>query len=297
MISIVESALGVYNINQLMRFRNCGKLYIGLKCSGCGRPVVVPLCCKLRVCPECSRKIASQLFRRYLPILKSLMKSGVLSLLTLTIRNVFNMKIGIDKLKKCISEFLKKNYVRKRIVGGLYAIEVKEDEYGWYNIHVHFLIVHKWFGKATPSEIRHLRIPSRLQGIVSKDNLTSNSHLCINGKKVATGQVILSIFWEQISGDYVVDIRRIRSPKGGLRYVLKYVLKPPSFSRVESYVEFLKAFEHKPRVVPIGEMRGVEIKKHVLSCPCCGTTSFIFVKLLFEDEIDEFLALESDGGS
>jgi len=293
MTSVVESALEVYNPNWLVRFKNCGKIFVGLRCWNCGKPVAVPTTCKIRVCPSCSKKIASKLFRKYLPLFKGLIRHGVLSLLTLTIRNVYNMEIGIAKLKKCISEFLKKRYVRKRLVGGVYVIEVKEDENGWFNIHVHFLIIHKYFGRPSKSEIRHLKIPSRLKGVISKDNLINNSYVYINGDKVAVGHVILSAFWEQISGDPVIDIRRVRSPKAGLRYVLKYVLKPPRFSTTEAYVEFLKAFEHKPRVVPLGELRGLVVEeKYELTCDYCGSSSFVFVRLLYEDEIEEFLQWE-----
>jgi len=296
MSSIIESALEVYNLNWLSRFKSCGKLFIGLRCSNCGKPLAIPSTCKLRVCPSCSKKIASKLFRKYLPLFKGLIRCGLLSLLTLTIRNIYNMEIGIIKLKKCIHEFLKKRYVRKRIIGGIYAIEVKEDENGWFNIHVHFLIVHKYFGRPSKSEIRHLKIPSRLQDI-SKDDLINNSYIYINGDKVAVGQLVLSAFWEQISGDPVIDIRRVRSPKAGLRYVLKYVLKPPRFSTVEAYVEFLRAFKHKPRVVPLGGCRGSVIEeKYKLKCDYCGSSSFVFVRLLYGEEIEEFLLQESPPG-
>ena len=294
--SMVESALGLFNPNWLSRYKSCGKVFVGISCSNCGARKAIPITCNVRLCPDCVERRGKRLFKRYLPVVLSIKKKhsdAVLSLLTLTIRNIYNLLIGFKKLQKALHKFFRRSYVRNRVYGGIYVYEVTIDKFGWYHIHVHALILHKLFGVPSNYEVRYLTIPKRLEttkGITSKEDLLK--------PRKDLGQIILSAIWEEITGDPVLDIRKIRSPKKGLRYVLKYLSKIPKLSSVDQYVEYLRTFENKPILVPFGVFR-VKLEVCKLVCPYCGCSSFIFVTIIYGQDEAELFEREKgppDGG-
>lgn len=87
-------------------------------------------------------------------------------------------------------------------------------------------------------------------------------------------QETISSTWQQITGDsYIVDIRQIFSARVGLRYILKYMLKPPVLNGQESvYDHTLKGTR---LVQPFGVFYRAEKEKLVLACPRCGRTGWI----------------------
>lgn len=87
-------------------------------------------------------------------------------------------------------------------------------------------------------------------------------------------QRIISNNWQQITGDsYVVDIRQAYSARTGLRYILKYMLKPPVLNGQESiYDQVLKGTR---LVQPFGLFYHSEKEKLVLACPRCGRTDWM----------------------
>lgn len=85
----------------------------------------------------------------------------------------------------------------------------------------------------------------------------------------------LSKTWLKITGNSkVVDIRRV---KGGmktlLKYILKYVSKPCHFDRPEDYASYLKAIRGTRRVHSYGVLYGstvTGVPKEKARCPQCG---------------------------
>ncbi len=87
-------------------------------------------------------------------------------------------------------------------------------------------------------------------------------------------QHAISKTWQQITGDsYVVDIRQAFSARAGLRYILKYMLKPPVLNDQESVYD--RVLKGTRLVQPFGVFYRVEKGKSVLACPQCGRTDWI----------------------
>jgi hypothetical protein len=87
-------------------------------------------------------------------------------------------------------------------------------------------------------------------------------------------QRTISNAWHQITGDsYIVDIRRAFSARAGLRYILKYMLKPPVLNGRESVYDH--ALKGTRLVQPFGVFYRAGKEKSVLTCPRCARNSWI----------------------
>jgi len=290
---MIDVALQIFKDGAyLWKYQNCKDLFAILECTNCGKRIAIFTGCGLRICPECSKRRASKLYRRYLKIFKSLLGKGILSLLTLTVRNCDSISQGLEKLKKGWEKFRRRSYFKSRVLGGIFVVEVKIGKDGKYNLHAHILLVHRWFGVPRLQEVKHLRIPERLKytkGIESYADLLK--------PRKGIGQIVLSVIWENITGDYVVDIRRVRSLKNGLGYVIKYLLKPPKFPSPEHYVEWLETFWKQPVLIPFGVVRDFEDDEGFKPvCLLCLNTEFIFVCICFSWEINEKVKPPPVGG-
>lgn len=287
---IIESALIVFKDGAyLWKYQNCSDLFAVLECADCGKRKAIFTGCGLRICPECSKRRAKKLYKKYLRIFKALSSLGVLSLLTLTVRNSPTIEEGLIKLMEGWRKLKRRKYFLKRVKGGILVVEVKLGKDGRWNLHAHLLIIHRYFGVPNPDEIKSLVIPERLK---KTKGIKSNSDLLKPHKGL--GQVILSILWENITGDYVVDIRKVRSIKKGLGYVVKYLLKPPKFESPEHYVEWLEAFWKQPLLIPFGCVRNYgdgEESYHPI-CLLCGSSNFTFVCICLRVDLDYWLKPE-----
>jgi len=284
---IIEEALQVFkNGDYLWKFQNCKDLFAIIECDNCGHRKAIFTGCGLRICPECAKRRGKRLFKRYLRIFSTLLEKLKcrLGFLTLTIRNCNDLKEGLQKLKEAWKRFKRRSYFRNRVYGGIFVIEVKIGRDGKYNLHAHVLILHDWFGLPKEQEVKHLTIPER---VVSTKGIKSWRDLLKPQKGI--GQLVLSLLWENVSGDFVVDIRSVRSPKKALRYLVKYILKPPEFPEPDHYVEFLEAFWKQPMLIPFGCVLdfddGDEFKP---ICPLCGFSEFRFICVCLGWEIEEW---------
>jgi len=255
------------------RFANCGTDFVVLECKNCKKLHTFSLNCGLRICKVCTEKRYSKLRKRYGALIRA-KNPRQLSLLTLTIKNVQTLDSNtIHNLIENFVTFRRRRYVQKRLKGGLWCIEIKGSK-GNFNLHIHIIIESKWFGRPTKSEISNISIPERLtttKGVSSKEDL-----LNYTGKDI--GQIMLSAIWEEIAGDPVVDIRRVRSGKEALKYVLKYVTKPPNLETPEDFVEFLFAFFSIPMLKLFGAWyNAVVLVKPRLMCLACGGTYFTVI--------------------
>jgi hypothetical protein len=145
-------------------------------------------------------------------------------------------------------------------------MEVKGTK-GNYNLHIHAVIEHVFFGRPSRREASE-KLPERLtitKGIATKQDLLDYSEKDI-------GQIMLSAIWENITGDPVIDIRRVRSHKDALRYVLKYVTKPPCLETPEDFVEFIMAFSCIPMLKTFGSWYNtINLPKLFLVCKNCDS--------------------------
>jgi len=105
----------------------------------------------------------------------------------------------------------------------------------------------------------------------------------------------LSDMWMEISGRYVVDIRRC-NPRWAMSYVIKYVVKAPEFESSNHYVDYLDLTHNRRLLTTYGKLYGMKIEreKEPRLCPCCGyDLHFSRIEIVFHEfMLDYFGSLE-----
>ena len=87
-------------------------------------------------------------------------------------------------------------------------------------------------------------------------------------------QAIVSAVWRELTGDsYVVDVRQAHAPAGGLRYILKYLLKPPALNGQEAVYDC--ALKATRLVQTFGTAYRARLEKRPLTCPACGSRDWL----------------------
>jgi hypothetical protein len=282
----VASSLRLFSSHLADRYEKCGQDFVVLECRNCHRLHTLSISCGLRICGVCTRKRWSKLHKKYAPLVRS-RNPRQLSLLTLTIKNLESLDSNvIHTLIENFVNFRRRIYVKRRLLGGLWCIELKGSA-GNYNLHLHCIIEHQWFGKPTKQEAKQIEIPPRLnetKGIGSKSDL-------VNYQGKDAGQLTLSAIWEGLSGDPVIDIRRIRSAKQALKYVLKYVTKPPDLEAPEDFVKFLVAFRAIPMIKLFGSWyHAIILIKPRLVCYQCNSSSWTVVMFSWQLSVFQIAA-------
>lgn len=219
---------------------------ITLYCGDNGHVKVIKLKCSDRTCQECRDRTYWKLFKSWFKLAEDMSNP---KLLTLTMKNKPDLKREyIRALRGQFTRLLHRKYYKERITGGLYVIELKNKGNGW-NIHLHALIDTK------PGFDGYL-----LQKKISDD-------------------------WFDITQeDMVVDIRKAYNPKASLRYILKYLTKPPQINgEIELYNEVLK----KTRLIQtFGNLYDLRPDKPRLVCTECGCDWWITEFQIFNMEMD-----------
>lgn len=82
-------------------------------------------------------------------------------------------------------------------------------------------------------------------------------------------QAIVSTAWRELTGDsFIVDIRRVHSVRGGLGYILKYLLKPPALGGQEALYD--AALKGTRLAQTFGVFYRAKVQTRPLACPRCG---------------------------
>lgn len=127
------------------------------------------------------------------------------------------------------------------IGGGLYGIDIKQQESGRFHVHIHALCDLTWTPQPALAEV--------WRDVTGAD--------------------------DQEAGE-VVDVRRVRggdrdAVEAGLAEVIGYVAKPPEFESVEEEVEAVLALKGSRLIQPFGSLHGVAVESMAwLECSCCG---------------------------
>lgn len=84
--------------------------------------------------------------------------------------------------------------------------------------------------------------------------------------------------WSEISGRFVTDIRKAYGCRGGLGYIMKYVLKPPQFPIAQDYACYEFMFNNRRRIQGFGDCFGVEtsLVDMEIICQFCGSKMVVF---------------------
>lgn len=260
-----------YPENSINSLNKCGDpLKEGLKMCSCGSEIVIfKHKCNLRVCPSCSNRRKGRIRNQYQKLLCNLPHNSYVGLKLLTISplnytedfeyykferikryskksekpyyvngekiKIKGLEAGLYHIRDSFNNLLRNNYIKLRVFGGLYVIEVKNIGKGW-NIHIHSIVYSR-------------RMDNRLRGVcldckqnLIKYNHSNNNYYCgsrkcnssnvCDIKKPKLSRIVERVFKRQtnthISDKFkdknTGEIYRTReNPKYCLNYMLKYV--------------------------------------------------------------------------
>lgn len=237
---------------------NCGKTTREAVClEGCeeSKGLTYAVRCNMyRLCPVCSDVYRAKLRAN---LLSSLMKAPLaraynhrgLRHIVLgfkvysTLREA--LEFGFDSVHVAMSKFVRLNYVKKRIFGGIYSIEFKVRADGSCYVHVHLLVDSNYLS------LRDYR-----------------------GKSVVDGRRLSSFskawFTATDGVAYVPRIVRVYSAKEALDYVLKYVTKQPLFN-IYQKVLFYRVLFRRRVFGRIGSFFDDHYNPLPLVCPFCNS--------------------------
>lgn len=210
---------------------------ITIYCAKCGYAHSVSLRCGDRTCSECRSRDYFRLLSQYKTFLQS---KSRLRLLTLTLRGrpSYLHRSRVIHIRNCFNKLLRQSFYKTRLLGGFYSIEAKKKEYltgyAGWNVHIHILFE---------------------GGYIMQQRLKRD--------------------WKVLTGDaYIVDIRSAYSGISGLKYMLKYLLKPPT--TLGSDWEYNNALKGIRLISAFGSWyKDVSrIEKQVLKCPVCGCSEW-----------------------
>lgn len=106
------------------------------ECLGCGHVFVRGDSCRHRLCPECGRSRAINLYN----IHKKLTGKSHLKHLILTVESVYDIKGKTKWLRSCFNRLRHRKIFKQSWRGGVYAIEYTYDKNKGWHIHIHALI-------------------------------------------------------------------------------------------------------------------------------------------------------------
>lgn len=176
-----------------------------------------------------------------------------LRFITLTLKDC---PLSIEKIKflrSCFVKLCRMKYYRKALVGGLYGIEARKRAGRNWYIHIHILA-------------EGFYIPQKR---LSKDwlSLTGNS--------------------------LIVDIRKFNSGVAGLKYITKYMTKPPSVGRSKNL--YNSVVRHSRLIHTFGTWYRVKSQKIPFPCPLCGCENWITHLFLDRNQIGPFFSFRRRG--
>lgn len=211
----------------------CGAEFYTLVCENCGFEHIVQYNCKLRFCSRCAAAKMNALMGKYLPYVKTL-EADRLRFVTLTIKNVAELREGVDRIRDCFTKLRHRKYYKGKLEGGLYSLQAEPDDDGKWNVHLHCI----FYGEYLP------------QGRLSDDwlDITGDS--------------------------FIVDISRVGRPSDALQYVVRYVTRGIKADDDQwtgkALVEFVMALSDVRLVQAFGCFLGKVAEREPFSCPDCG---------------------------
>lgn len=208
-----------------------------IKSCGCGVEVLeVAESCNKSFCPMCSKKRKKRIRRRLFPLLKYYKNNPLYKwrFLTISPENYDNYDEGLKDIRKSFNKFIRRKYIRERVKGGFYIIEVTDKGEGW-NFHIHAIIYSRYLDNVHRAYCGHCK-----QGYLKRDWINKKFY-CANRKcsKLYEGVInpsrLRREFIDSSGRDCYFHVTN-QSPSNVLNYMLKYVTEvKDSFSSVESF--------------------------------------------------------------
>jgi len=223
---------------QADRFLECHNKANRLVCDNKENHLVnylIPHRCEYRICPICSKLKGKKVWVNLLQMFGQLPRVKGHRLMFLTLTK--RKKYEEGELKGGIRELLKdvRKFINKFYSRKTLCGAVAILELGKnFNLHVHCIV----FGPYIPQDV-------------------------------------LSRAWQKITSDsYVMDIRAVRSGRGGIKgaasYTVKYITKPHSFESADDYAMFFKEMYRVRAMRTYGIFYNFKVIKLDTRCPICG---------------------------
>lgn len=115
-------------------------------CAHCGHNFPIPIPCKDRFCPVCSKIRLSKVRRKLRTLVNKQIGSRPKSVrfLTLTVISDTDLRYMIRSIKHSFRKLRQTESWKKRVTGGAYVIEITRSDYGWH-AHIHAIICGDYF--------------------------------------------------------------------------------------------------------------------------------------------------------
>jgi hypothetical protein len=287
---IAEGAL-----KEAKKLATCGRQSVQLKCNdefwagGCGyEENYVPLSCDSRLCPDCMDSRLGEIVHTYLPRIREWDDP---TFGTFTIENVSDVERGVDA---AVGAFRR---LRQRRIPteGETVREGERKEWHWYHdggdepatgwkaslLRNGKQSAVRRFQQKYVSQGRQIPFDEIVKGGVygvdikqkGPDEFNIHIHALMDAHWIP--QVALSAEWEQITGDPVVDIRRIYGRadddfEDALMETAAYAAKPPEFETLEDEIEFVQTMKGRRFVQSFGSLHGnvPDLEGHLLCGRC-----------------------------
>ncbi len=233
-------------IKQASKLKNCSQNWNTFLC-GCSFKRFKKRC-YYKVCAKCGKIRVMDLFNKFIGVLKSkriarsIYDRG-LRFITLTIKNQKSLREAKKKIYRDYKRLRNRVYWKEKVKGGVAGFHAKRGKDGLWNAHFHL--------------------------IVDSGYLDMKSH-----KKTKEDSKLVQEWKHCTGGDGILDIRRVRSHEGALKYILNYVAGCAFELSDEDKAEFFKTTFHERLFFAFGKKEegiyGIKSAKKRRVCPDCG---------------------------
>lgn len=289
---------------QARALATCGEMSVQLGCpthaGGCGcEDNYVPISCDSRLCPDCMASRIGRLVEQYTPLVEDWDNPvfGTFTIENVTAATPEELERRVDAIKGAFGR------LRRRTIPATGTVS-RETEDGdrktkrWVwsddrgepatDYWRQDLVRRGHRGRADRLEQDYVDdgrnlpfgelVDAGLYAVdikqVGADEFNVHLHTLWDGAYIP--QPALSSVWEDLTGDPVVDVRRVYDRGGGsaksaVMEVVAYACKPPEFDSVDDEVAYLQALKGSRMVQPFGDLHGsVPDVEPSLLCSECG---------------------------
>jgi len=259
------------------------------KCECTARVFDLTWQCNQRVCESCSQKRKRRLRRKYAPLLDSVPLSrdrDKFYFLTISPQNFGSFSYGFSKIKEDLKKFMRLQYFRERVKGGLYVTETKfHPETGW-NIHVHMIL----YGRRLDNSIRGTCLHCG-QHLLKYDPFV-HRYFCANHKCLSEDvsfyqdSHLVRMYKDSSGADVNIEVKQLSSRAFAFNYMLKYISanKDDFGEHEDSYIqvaEYMVGSRKKRLVNTFGFFFNFKSDLYPIFCLHCGARiHYIFDDLL-----------------
>lgn len=305
------------DVAHALRLATCGRRSVQLECpehaGGCGcQDNYIPMHCDSRLCPDCQDRKTGQNIEKYRDAVFAMDRPV---LMTLTVENVEDPVGGRKDMIEDLARFRRRTVPFEGEVEretddgeivtkswswweGTRVEDLDEDHTQWklklqedgdhelvrrlqeqyVNYEYENPITGRQVGRNIPMQEL---VDGGLYGIDIKQKapfeFNVHAHVLVDAAYIP--QAALSAVWEDLTGDPVVDVRRIydRSQRESVAQILSetvgYAVKPPEFEDLEDELAFVQAAKGCPTVHPFGSLHGAAKRDaSLLLCSRCERT-------------------------